>query len=270
MPIKLDCPNCRQKLSVPRKFVGRSATCPNCRSEFAVADSAVATDADTDGTPVESRTPVTVPSGAMPPAAGPPDAPAAASPDAAVAKKTRTKRPQGDPQFNTPGRVARFITPDADKTLEQIATDGKLPELRLVESQEQAPAAAAQASGSNPTLLVVALVGSVGLSVLLLFTDFEAVDKSSERDARVGIRRFYEGVVNPQEPFQTLLREAEQAHSRGDHRTERANYQRVQELLYAEHRSKYPLTWDTDGDKALEALLHRLLGDACTAAVSGP
>jgi hypothetical protein len=96
------------------------------------------------------------------------------------------------------------------------------------------------------------------------------VDRSTERDARTGIRRFYEGAVNPQEPFQTLLREAEQAHARGDHRTERVNYQRVQELLYAEHRSKYPLTWDTDGDKALEALLHRLLSDACTAAVSGP
>lgn len=242
MPIKLDCPKCRQKLSVPRKFVGRSATCPNCRSEFAVSDSTAVADADTDGTPVESRTPVTHPSAAVPAVAAPTDVAPPAVPDPGGAKKTRPKRTTGDPQFNTPGRVARFITPDADKALEQIATDGKLPELRLVEGQEQSPAAAAQTSGSNPTLLVVALVGSVGLSVLLLFTDFDSVDRSTERDARTGIRRFYEGAVNPQEPFQTLLREAEQAHARGDHRTERVNYQRVQELLYAEHRSKYPLT----------------------------
>ena len=139
-------------------------------------------------------------------------------------------------------RVARFITAEsADSTL-QRDDDGQLPELHLTEhAAERAPG-----MGGRPVPPLV-LLGILGLSVaisltLVLWDGPSAANSAAEQKAamRQKIEDYYFGAgtldAKRLEPYQLLLREAQQAYSRGDDKTQRERYRKVLDMLRARAR----------------------------------
>lgn len=170
-------------------------------------------------------------------------------------------------------RSARFIAADAAAARFDLTADGKLPELQLADRQ-QAAAAESTAPRGQPWLMIGLLVFSVGSSVLMLMVDTSASleTKSTRMAARQAIESFYTGTPPKLEPYQTKLRLALQAETRGDRATERRLYQQVLALLRSEGTSKFRgLTGmasssvdPPDGpanDRHLERLISTMLSD---------
>ena len=104
----------------------------------------------------------------------------------------------------------------------------------------------------------------VVMSTLLLFVDLQPSQSqvSSQAEARRKVSEFYRQPRDPLLPYQQYLRDAQRAHSRGDHETERKLYRRVLRLLHAEGRSRFAsVTRTPREDKELEALLAVLLAE---------
>ena len=352
MPIKLDCPRCKQSLSVPSKKAGAYVNCPRCNGRFWVpgthepsaAEGTSATAPGDGGTATgfSGSVPVATPPGTStappapagggsqsiqpppPPPAAPANPPTATSstgptrpapsgsppmavpPGIAPASQPPGAQPPGYPPPGTraggpppapyggvpatpaqapppggprPGtapttprpsavhkKVARFITTEATQSTIHPSPDGKLPELRLHQSEESG--SSKEKGGSfNPLLLLGALCLSVALSVVLVMVDVDSEDASTlqkKQAARAYVDANYfssdAGPNMPLEPYQICLRQAQQAHSRGDRATERKLYRKVLEMLRAERGVRQKgLTGSHDRDNKLEQKISILL-----------
>jgi len=195
---------------------------------------------------------------AVPPPLGAPIPPTVAAPPAVA-------RPAPPAPTAAAGRkVAKFITAEAATSTLAPAPDGKLPELHLDEGQA-AEAAKAKSSGSNPLLLALLLCFSVVMSIVFALVG-PSQDGSEESLVKSEARRkieesFFAKKGKPLEPYQLLLRDAQQAHNRGDLRTERQDYQQVLKLLRAERETfQRGLTGSLKSDQELETYITRILG----------
>ncbi|MGQ0633842.1 MAG: hypothetical protein ACT4QC_04470 [Planctomycetaceae bacterium] len=190
---------------------------------------------------------------------------AAAAPSSEGSSGTLGTRHKGEKKTRT---VARFITDGPGDPLVKLGDDGHLPVLQLSEA-----AAASKARGevrkkeSNLAILYVVLAASLGLSFLVLFMEGPqlAGNAASKDTAREQIVDFYgDGAQSPR-PYQLHLRQARQAHSRGDVEAERREYRRVLDLLRSEandtlHRHT-GVTGREDADRELERLIGILLSE---------
>ena len=100
--------------------------------------------------------------------------------------------------------------------------------------------------------------------MVLPLADFDntGVDSREEAVIRQKIEFYYKDQEGALEPYQTMLRDAQQARSRGDRPTEQQNYRKVLELLHAERdpRERFRgLTGTPKSDQDLEKLLASLL-----------
>jgi hypothetical protein len=153
--------------------------------------------------------------------------------------------------------VARFKTAASTATTIAPSADGKLPGLLLADA-DGAVAGESGEKGVPLWLACVAVIGSTLVSVFLLFSDTSGAPstRTKHADARTQIAQFYGNDSAPLRPYQVLLREAQLAHSRGDHALERQRYRQVLTLLRAEKRSKYETITGTpsDDDQLAECL----------------
>lgn len=163
-----------------------------------------------------------------------------------------------------PGRVATFIAADTEARRLDLGSDGKLPELRLEETQS-AKSDASQ-SGSSPWLLIGVLAFSILSSIAMLLIDAGATgrDATSKEDARLEIQRVYLNTGDSvfAKPFEQRLRQALLAHSRGDWDEESRYYREVSQMLRADNLHPLRgLTGDISSDSRLSELLATLLRD---------
>ncbi len=300
MPIKLDCPRCKNPLAVPSKKAGSYATCPRCQGRFWVPDDAQETFKEPEepgvlaagpSAPSSSRaaapgsaaaapsTSLAVPPGAAPPAgarvpgaalpATPKPVPLPAAPLPSVpAAPAPAVGPVALPAGAAPARkVARFITADAAQSSLKPAPDGKLPELKLGEAAEEASGKQPGSRGMHPLVLFALLAISVAASIVLVLVPTESAvpTKTLEREeARKIIETEYFRELDedaPPRPYQLLLREAKLARARGDYRRERDVYRRVLDLLRAFPKPDKGITGSKDRDNQLERQLIILLSD---------
>ncbi len=100
--------------------------------------------------------------------------------------------------------------------------------------------------------------------MLLMFSAPPSNGKTKIAEARQKIQQFYEVEVDEElKPYQIELREAQLAHSRGDHAAEIKAYQSVMARFRAEDRSQYTgLTGSPSWDNELEDLVSVLLNEA--------
>jgi hypothetical protein len=162
-------------------------------------------------------------------------------------------------------KTARFITADAAQSAIKLAADGKLPELHLLEGNQKEKSDA-KSKAVSPLLLVVALMASVGMSIVLVMMPAGSGNQdllASQAYARQVIRDKYFSDLDPNKPlerYQILLREADQAYSRGDRPAEVDRYRRVLDMLRREHDAfDKGLTGSPSRDKVLEEQLTILL-----------
>lgn len=164
-----------------------------------------------------------------------------------------------------PAQTAKFISADAGARKLDLGADGKLPALKLEETAGT-PVEEAGEAGSNPWLLIGVLGFSIVTSIAMLLID--ASPRRGEReakvDARLEILRQYVEPPNPRatRPYQQRLRQALQAHSRGDDEAERMHYRAVSDMLRAgDLHPLRGLTGEIDSDDRLKELLTILLRD---------
>ncbi len=262
MAIKIDCPRCKTPLQVPNGQAGGYVNCAHCKGRLWVPKDAVA-----DETPVEA---VSVLAGSSQPVA-------AVKPPRKLREPTSPAAPLSVQAIPTPlvpvspvkrSKVARFIAAEAAESPLKLATDGKLPELRLEEGGTEKKAEQNQRS-VNPLVMVGVLTISVVLSIVMVLMDVESSPQSGSRmkaqmRQRLTDHYFGLGDLNSKqlEPYQLKLREARQAYTRGDHKTEQQCYRSVLDMLRAEPGgNQRGLTGSRTKDKELdEAILVLLSG----------
>lgn len=249
MPLSVGCPGCATQLVIAEEFVGQVLACPKCQTQFQVA-------------------PPDAASQPAPPVSEPAPSPAEPGGAPAAPRWRDSVGPSGGFKLNDPAEAAarapavvpRFIAADPSVPSVQLAQDGKLPGLALVEAQARAKRPVEGEQKSRPVLLTVALAVSMLLSVWLSLTDFsgtgDAADQAAE--ARRTIAGFYKDDGHALEPYQLLLREAQRANSRGDLAGERQYYRQVLKLLRVEHRTT-SLTPTQQGDQELEDAIATVL-----------
>jgi hypothetical protein len=113
-------------------------------------------------------------------------------------------------------------------------------------------------------LACMAIAASTVISAILLIGTPEGEQSVASRraESRRELAMYYGGETAQLQPYQVLLREAQQAHSRGDQAMERQRYRDVLRLLRAEGRSKFEgLTGTPNSDEKLAGLLSILLSD---------
>jgi len=160
-----------------------------------------------------------------------------------------------------PARTARLKTAASSAPAIAPAADGKLPALQLADDPTSRTADGGEKSVPL-WLACVAIAGSTVLSVFLLLGDAPAQKSAHSRTAEVRqeVAGFFGNDAAPPRHYQVLLREAQQAHSRGDHATERQRYRQVLALLRSEKRSRYEnVTGSPGDDERLAELLAILL-----------
>lgn len=152
----------------------------------------------------------------------------------------------------------------------QLASDGQLPNLQLVDA-EKPVVETAKASTMNPLLVLAAIAASFCASVMLLLADFGSSESEQQlTQVRQQLQAYYQGEKGKLAPYQVHLREAQQAYSRGDRKSERQHYRKVLDQLRVEGGSKFRgLTGTPTSDKKLENLLSTLLGDDPSATMVG-
>lgn len=158
-------------------------------------------------------------------------------------------------------KTARFITDGPGDPLVKLGDDGHLPELQLLEGKAR-DAREQKGKQTNPLVMVAVLVFSFSFSILMLFIDVEQFGTGSQNrgDARQEIREYYGGENDVLKPYQLHLRQARQAFSRRDFKTEQHEYRVVLDLLYAEGKSKFTgLTGSIESDEKLKNLIAAIL-----------
>jgi hypothetical protein len=279
MAIKLDCPRCKQPLSVPNKKAGSYANCPRCQGRFWVPKDAPADAAEIEAVtlaaavaasasppahvPAATFTPGALPAApstpipsvnppAAPPIAGrpvrPPTPPMRIAPlspaasglhpaaPAPVASAPAVPAPAAPGPLMPNRKVARFVAAEAAQSTIKPAADGRLPDLCLQEGQAKQKEEG-KSTTINPLVLFGVLSLSVVLSVVLVLIDTEPQSSASEQKARarkiIEEKYFGGGTLEggKVQPYQAYLRNAQQAHSRGDVKAEREFYRKVLDLL---------------------------------------
>jgi hypothetical protein len=267
MRLVVNCPFCKRPMATSAAFAGQMIACPNCRGEFLLHSPAITP-------PTETAAAASLP--------GPPTyrseslsgetalRAAVAAPPVSLSNSDLLPPPQpvthappappAAPATNT----ARFKTAASTAPAIAVAADGKLPALQLAD----AAAASAKSDGGEKAvplwLACMAVVASTVVSVFLLLGDVPGKQSVESRhaSARQKLVEFYDNDATALRPYQVLLREAQQARSRGDRATERQRYRQVLALLRAERRSKYENVTGTPGrDEELAECLSILLGD---------
>jgi hypothetical protein len=160
-----------------------------------------------------------------------------------------------------PARTARLKTAASSAPAIAPAADGKLPALQLADDPTLRTAEGGEKSVPL-WLACVAIAGSTVLSVFLLLGDAPARKSLQSRTAEVRqeVAGFFGNDAAALRPYQVLLREAQQAHSRGDHATKKQRYRQVLALLRSEKRSRYEnVTGSPGDDERLAELLAILL-----------
>lgn len=253
MPITFRCPECGGLLSVPRKMQGQVINCKHNGCVVEVRGTATETGGGNGQHAVGKG------SGSIRTV----DPAGVKINDATSAKSDSTNGGPPAKRGDWLGRnVARFIKAEGAASPVQLAADGRLPELNLTESAEGR--AGGEVKSSNPLVMIGVLCLSFIASALLLFVEPEASGSASSRQAlaRRQIATFYKEPRGTLEPYQQYLRDAQQAHSRGDVEAEKRLYRRVLNLLHAEGRSRFAsLTRTPREDKELEGLLSILMSD---------
>ena len=263
MNVQLICPGCNSELTATDDIVGQTVSCPQCKTQFHVAPE-TGNDAGA-AAHVPPPTPPPVEKSQRPGAVAPglknianrsisaPDGPPVQQPRRAAQPRRKPKQ-------------AKFITADATATKVQLGADGQLPELKLNEVETDEKDNEEASSGTSPLLLVVLAISIVSSVVLLLLdTSASRSESRTKRDALERLETPYyigEPPTKP-EPFQLLIRQALQAHRRGDLDTERQLYKRVLDLLHAEGKNKFTgltgnIYGETDSDEELEKLINTL------------
>ena len=277
MPIQLDCPRCKNRLSVPSRKAGDYATCPRCKGRFwvpevkpAAAPGAAATPPPASKVALPPASPqpggLSVPAGSRPQTPISSPQPLAPSPQPlAPSPQPLAPSPQtpAAPPISAPKKVARLITTEATQSTWKLAEDGKLPELRLREPGEAAVKDAGP-RGMNPLVLFGLLGLSVVACVVLVLSPTERQAPASlqaKQEARRIIQDKYFG-ADPLEPYQRRLREADLAHRNRDYKQERELYRRVLNMLRAERgAADRTLTGSPSSDRKLEQQIEILLSD---------
>lgn len=278
MAIKIDCPRCKTPLQVPDAQAGEYVNCVHCKGRLWIPK-----DGRADETPAQTTVAPEIPSNLSAPPeprlSSPTGAPKRGALETALASLRAPMRSE-TPSSRAPAplvpvppsapsprkRVARFITAEATDSTLRPAADGKLPELHLEEDTAKERPDIGQRS-VNPLVLVGVLSISVVLSILLVLMEGETppasnVGKKSQMRQKLADHYFGLGTIDtrPLEPYQLLLREARQAFSRGDYKTEREHYRKVLDMLRADHGSEdRGLTGSALKDKDLEEALSVLL-----------
>lgn len=166
------------------------------------------------------------------------------------------------PEATRPSLTARII--QADTTDTGFGNEGELPTLQLKE-QKHKPRVTSNELRTSPIFLAILVSTSLITSGLILFfADYgTAVDQQALDRARAEIRRFYEVRIDVElKPYQVDLREAQLAHSRGDHEAEQEAYRRVMARFHAEDRNPFVgVTGSPTADAELEKLVATMLGD---------
>lgn len=239
------CPGCALQVSVAPEFVGQVLACPHCSTRFQVAPGAVGQ------------------SSAPPAASSPASAPVWRGDPGMLAAGLKLNDPAAPtPPAPPPIAVPRFKPIDPSAAAVSLTREGTLPELSLADAKPS-PKPAQQTKKEPPTLtLTIILALSVTLSVCLSLVDFspQAGNLDEREQARSRIATFYGRPDARPDPYQLLLRDAQRAHSRGDHATEQAKYREVLRLLRAENRST-SLTETHQGDRDLENAISIVLAD---------
>jgi len=157
-------------------------------------------------------------------------------------------------------KVARFIAAESAQSTIQLAADGQLPSLQLIEAGKTV-AETTKGSSMNPLLVLGAIAASFCVSVMLLTTDFNSSGGEQKlNEARQQLETYYKGQRGPLAPYQIHLREAQQAYSRGAFKTARDHYRKVLDQLHVEGGDRFHgLTGTPASDKRLEELLSILL-----------
>ncbi len=251
MPIRMQCPECRQVLAIPSRFRGQRVDCPKCSHPFSVAataeegsDSREAMDlGESGGNGSHSSEMRSLKLAEGKPAAG-------------VLKATSQA-----PAVVLTSRKVQFITEEPAETALKLNQDGRLPDLALANPEQPLEKGDSEKS-SNPALLVGMLAVSFMMSLLLLFVEFDsgAKDHQNADNARAEIARdFFQSHSENQSlaDYQLYLRKAQQAYARGDEVQERRWYRRVLDLLHAERGKSYDTV---TGSRERDEQLHRLLG----------
>ena len=270
MPIQLDCPRCKNRLSVPSRKAGDYATCPRCKGRFWVPEVKPA------AAPGAAATPPPAPKVATPPASPQPGGlsvpagsrlqtpiPSPKPPSSSPQPLAPSPQTPAAPPISAPKKVARLITTEATQSTWKLAEDGKLPELRLREPGEAAVKDAGP-RGMNPLVLFGLLGLSVVACVVLVLSPTERQAPASlqaKQEARRIIQDKYFG-ADPLEPYQRRLREADLAHRNRDYKQERELYRRVLNMLRAERgAADRTLTGSPSSDRKLEQQIEILLSD---------
>jgi DNA-directed RNA polymerase subunit RPC12/RpoP len=180
-----------------------------------------------------------------------------------------TTTPPAAPPVVAPTRkVARLVTSDAASSSLKLAADGQLPNLHLDQADSPDKAEAKQ-RGVRPAVLFGLLPLCVAACLFMLLAE-SGPPRSEAGKAKAEARRYIRehffggGSLDKGElaPYQIYLREAQQAHSRGDRKAERQYYQKVLALLHAENAARERgLTGSHGRDKELETRVVLLLSE---------
>ena len=253
MPVKTQCPRCKQPLSVPSKLAGSYANCPRCQGRFWISRDAPADSSTSDSVSMSGSTLTLAqaPAGqAAPPAsavATPPVPPRAYFPSATpvASVPAQAASPSGPPAVPPPVRkVARLVSADAAQSSLKIAADGQLPNLQLQDPDRKEKGQGK--SRSIPTLVVVAAwVFSVVMTLAIVMVsggggDSRATTPEKARAMKEIEEYFGDAPHGPLPPYQQLLREARQARAREDYKAERLYYRQILVLLRTEPRGGTP------------------------------
>lgn len=260
MAMTVACPGCATQLAVAPELIGQVLGCPHCHSQFQVAAPAPANAAaGASAASTQASSPAAAPS-AAPPAGGAPRWRGDAGAVSAGFKLNDSAPPAPAP---VKAAIPKFKPADPATAIVTLAADGKLPELTLAEAVKGQKAATASEKKSRPFALTLILGFSLLSSVFLSLADLSPSDSSldARQQARAQIARFYQEDKAVLEPYQLLLRDAQRAHSRGDHAAERASYREVLRLLRAENRP-VSLTNNREGDRQLEAAIAQVLSES--------
>jgi hypothetical protein len=141
--------------------------------------------------------------------------------------------PPQDASKSTAELTARFA-PKTAAAPEAITSD-RLPALHLAETLK-AKKPSDGASAARGPLLIIALLVSVGFSLVLLFWNPEPSQPAAntQRDAWQQVEVLYFGDGANPKPYQRLLRQAQQAHNKGDRVQMATLLRRVLDMLHAE------------------------------------
>src|SRR5262249_60863743 len=125
-----------------------------------------------------------------------------------------------------PANTARFKSASSPAPAVAPSADGKLPTLQLADAAVDAKGSEGGDKAVPLWLASLAVVASTVISVILLVGDPQGTESVSSRraQARRDLAIYYGSEAVQLRPYQVLLREAQQAHSRGDYATERQRY----------------------------------------------